>query len=97
VAIENWLDLVSAVLIFLAAIVPAYLSTRLGGKTRKLTIALTTFVVAHGTYHVVRMLGLESIADGVFEPASIIVLIIFGIIYIGVSQTRQPQETIRKS
>jgi hypothetical protein len=89
VAIESGLDLVSAVLIFFAAIIPAYLSLRLKGDTRKLAIALTAFIAMHGIYHVVRMQGLESMADGVFEPASIAVLIAFGITYLGISRKKE--------
>ncbi|HVX01758.1 MAG TPA: hypothetical protein VHA09_01250 [Nitrososphaera sp.] len=88
-AIESWLDLLSAGLIFFAAIIPAYLSLKLRGDTRKVAVALTAFIVAHGTYHVVRMQGLESMADGVFEPASIAVLIAFGITYLGVSRKKK--------
>lgn len=80
-------------LIFFAVIIPAYLSLRLGGDTRKIAVALTAFIVAHGIYHVVRMQGLESMADGVFEPASIVVLIAFGITYLGVSRRREAART----
>jgi hypothetical protein len=91
--IENWLDLVSAVMIFFAAIIPAYLSLRLRGDITKVTIALTAFVVVHGIYHVVRMQGLESMADSVFEPASVIVLIVFGATYLGVSYKKRQEAT----
>ena len=89
--IENWLDLVSAVMIFFAAIIPAYLSLRLRGDITKVTITLTAFVVVHGIYHVVRMQGLESMADSVFEPASVIVLIVFGATYLGVSYKKRQE------
>jgi ABC-type transport system involved in cytochrome c biogenesis permease subunit len=95
-AIESWLDLVSAVMIFFAAIIPAYLSLKLKGNIRKVTITLTAFIVVHGTYHLVRMQGLESIADSVFEPASVIVLIAFGVTYLGVSYEKKRQEATGK-
>ena len=96
-AIESWLDLVSAVLVFFAAIIPAYLSLKLKGDISKVTIALTAFIVVHGIYHIVRMQGIESIADNVFEPASIIVLIAFGITYLGVSyKKKKKQEATEK-
>jgi hypothetical protein len=93
VAIESWLDLVSAVMIFFAAIIPAYLSLKLKGDISKVTIMLTAFIVVHGIYHVVRMQGIESIADSVFEPASIIVLIAFGVTYLGVSYKKKQEAT----
>ena len=91
-AIESWLDLVSAVMIFSAAIIPAYLSLKLKGDIGKLTIALTVFIVVHGIYHVVRMQGIESLADSAFEPISIIVLIAFGVTYLDVSYKRKKKQ-----
>ena len=91
-AIESWLDLVSAVMIFFAAIIPAYLSIKVKGDVRKVTITLTAFIVVHGIYHVIRMQGIESIADSVFEPASIIVLIAFGLTYLGVSYKKKKKK-----
>ncbi len=91
-AIESWLDLVSAVMIFSATVIPAYLSLKLKGDIGKLTIALTVFIVAHGIYHVVRMQGIESLADGAFEPISIIVLIAFGVTYLDVSYKKKKKQ-----
>jgi hypothetical protein len=91
--IESWLDLVSAVMIFFAAIIPAYLSLRLRGDIIKVTVTLTAFVVVHGIYHIVRMQGLESMADNVFEPVSAIVLIVFGATYLGVSYKKKQEAT----
>jgi len=90
-AIESGLDLVGALLIFIAGIVPAYLSFKLRGDMVKITIALTSFIVTHGIYHVVRMQGMESIADGVFEPVSVLALIAFGATYLGISQKRRKE------
>jgi uncharacterized membrane protein len=95
-AIESWLDLVSALLVFFAAIIPAYLSLKLKGNIRKVTIMLIAFLVVHGIYHVVRMQGIESIADSVLEPASVIILIAFGLTYLGVSYEKKRQEATGK-
>lgn len=86
--IESEIDLASAILIFVAAIIPAYLSLKLRGDLAKITIALTAFVVLHGIYHVVRMQGLETMADGVFEPASVFTLIVFGATYLAISRKK---------
>ena len=83
------LDFVSAVLIIFASIVPAYYSVKLRGSTRILTIALAAFIGMHGLYHIVRMQGLQPLADGVFEPMSITVLIAFGITYVVVVSTHK--------
>jgi lysylphosphatidylglycerol synthetase-like protein (DUF2156 family) len=91
-AIVSWLDLVSMVIIFFAAIVPAYLSVKLNGHIRKLTLALTAFIVVHGVYHIVRMQGIESLADRALEPLSIIVLIVFGVAYLDVSYNKKKKQ-----
>ena len=91
--IESELDLVSAALIFFASIIPAYLSFKLRGDFGKITIALTAFIILHGVYHVVRMQGMESMADGVFEPASVVMLIAFGATFLGVSYKKKQETT----
>lgn len=91
-AVESWLDLISTVMMFFAAIIPGYLSLKLRGDISKVTIMLTAFIVVHGIYHVVRMRGAESIADNVFEPASIIVLIAFGVTYLDVSYKKKKKK-----
>lgn len=91
-AIESTLDLVSAVMIFFAGIVPAYLSLKLRGDMAMVTTALTVFIVMHGIYHVVRMQGMESMADGMFEPASVVALIAFGATYLGVSHRKKKKK-----
>jgi uncharacterized membrane protein len=95
-AIESWLDLISATMIFFAAIIPAYLSMKLKGDISKVTIMLTAFIVVHGIYHLVRMQGIESIADSVFEPASIAVLIAFGVTYLGVSYKKKKKHEVTR-
>ena len=93
VAIESQLDLVSAVLIFFAATIPAYLSLKLKGKIRILTTVLAAFIILHAIYHTVRMQGLESMADSVFEPASVLMMIGFGITYLAISYKKKQEAT----
>ena len=92
---ESQLDMISSILIFFAAIVPTYLGLKLQGVMRNLSVALAAFIVLHGIYHLLRIQGMESMADGVFEPASVVMLIGFGTIYLGVSY-KNKQETRRK-
>lgn len=92
VAIESSLDLISTILIFFAAIIPAYLSVMLKGEIRKLTIGLTAFVVIHGIYHIASMQGLETMAEGVLEPASVAVLIAFGMAYLQISRKEKRRQ-----
>ena len=91
-ALESQLDIISSILIFFAAIVPTYMGLKLQGMMRNLSVALAAFIVMHGVYHVLRIQGMESMADGVFEPASVAMLIGFGTIYLSVSHKKK-QET----
>jgi len=93
---ESELDFISAVLILFAAIIPAYLAAKVGGDLRKLTIALTVFIILHGIYHIVRMQGMEFLADGILEPASVIALIAFGVAYLGVSYKKKRQKVVER-
>jgi len=80
---EVELHLYGAILILLSAIVPIYLSIRLKkDQLRVLIITLGTFTIIHSLYHIFGILGLDLFAEGVFQPLSIVVLIIFGIIYL---------------
>lgn len=86
--LETQLHLISAVLILLAAVVPIYLTIKLKDNLRKLTEILSIFILIHAVYQVVGFFGLNLLADGVFEPLSVGVLIFFGIIYSGIAKQR---------
>ena len=87
--VETVLDLVGAAAIFLAAVIPAYLSIRIRGNMGKVTLALTAFIVVHGIYHIARLQGLESMADSLFEPLSVALLVVFGCVYLGFSRKKK--------
>jgi hypothetical protein len=80
------LHLISTIAIFSAAIIPIYISVKIktGNKLRirAITITLTVFIVVHGLYHVLGFLGYTLIAEGLFEPLSVILLIFFAILMI---------------
>ncbi len=48
--------------------------------------------MVHGVYHIVRMQGIESLADRALEPLSIIVLIVFGVAYLDVSYNKKKKK-----
>lgn len=81
--LENQLHLASAVVILLAALVPIYLTIRLHGNARKLAAILSIFILVHSTYHILGFFGFTFLAEWIFEPMSVAVLIFFGIIYSG--------------
>src|ERR671923_2876078 len=83
--LETELHFVSAIAIFLAAAVPIYLTIKLrnNNKLRKLTLILTIFILTHAIFHVTGFFGFNFLAEGIFEPLSVVVLIFFGIVYSG--------------
>jgi hypothetical protein len=81
--LESQLHFVSAIAIFLAAVVPIYLTLKLKDNLRKLTLILTIFILTHAIFHVLGFLGFNFLAEGVFEPISVTVLIFFGITFSG--------------
>jgi len=87
--LETQLHFISTVIIFLAAIVPIYLTIKLKGTLKKLTAILSIFVLIHAVYQVVGFLGFNLLADGVFEPLSAGLLIFFGIVYSGIAKEKK--------
>jgi hypothetical protein len=85
--LEIQLHFISAFAIFLAAVVPLYLTLRLEGNLRKLTLLLSIFILTHAIFHVTGFLGFNLLAEGVVEPLSVAVLILFGVTFSGFSRT----------
>ena len=86
--LEIQLHFISAIVILLAALVPIYLTIRLKDNLRKLVAILSLFLLTHSVYHVLGFLGLTLLAEGVFEPLSVAVLIIFGFIYSDIAKPK---------
>jgi hypothetical protein len=86
--LEIQLHFISAIVILLAALVPIYLTIRLKDNLRKLVAILSLFLLMHSVYHILGFLGLTLLAEGVFEPLSVAVLIIFGFVYSGIAKSK---------
>ena len=71
--LEIQLHFISAIAIFLAPVVPIYLTLKLKDNLRKLTLILTIFILTHAIFHVTGFLGFNFLAEGVFEPLSVAV------------------------
>lgn len=87
---ETELHFICGIFIFVAAVIPIYLSVMLKGNLRRLTIVLSIFVLIHATYHVAGTLGIDFLAEGVFEPLSIVALIFFGLYYLNLTRNAKP-------
>ncbi|MGC2427793.1 MAG: hypothetical protein WA421_12225 [Nitrososphaeraceae archaeon] len=87
--LETQLHFVSAIVILLAAIVSIYLTIRLKGNLRKLSAILSIFILTHSIYHILEFFGSTQLAEGIFEPLSVAVLIFFGVVYSGIARPKK--------
>ncbi|HJT48960.1 MAG TPA: hypothetical protein VJ729_12325 [Nitrososphaeraceae archaeon] len=82
----NLLHLISTIAIFSAAIIPIYISINIKAgnklKIRTITLTLTAFIMVHGVYHIFALFGYTLLAEGFFEPLSVIVLVVFAILMV---------------
>jgi DMSO/TMAO reductase YedYZ heme-binding membrane subunit len=85
------LHFISAIFILIATVIPIYLSLKLKNNLllRKLTILLSIFIFIHSFYHIAGSLGSELLAEGLLEPLSVIVLVVFGVMYLNVIKTKE--------
>jgi len=83
------LNIINGTIVFFAAIIPIYLSVKLKGKLRILTLLLALFVTVHSTYHITDVFEYEEIAETIIEPISIVLLITFGLVYLRILKVRR--------
>ncbi|MGQ0795761.1 MAG: hypothetical protein ACT4N5_06235 [Nitrosopumilaceae archaeon] len=86
---EAEIHLISIVLVFIAATVPTYFSFKLKNDLRMLTIFLAIFLFIHAGYHIAGILELDILEDGILEPLSVALLIIFGLIFLKIRKKRK--------
>ena len=86
--IDFQLQFISAIIILASSAVPIYLTIKLKDNLKKLTLILTVFILIHAVYHVYGFLGYSILAEGVFQPLSVITLIFFGIVYSGFTKPK---------
>lgn len=82
------LQFISAIIILASSAIPIYLTIKLKDNLKKLTLILTVFILIHAVYHVFGFLGYSILAEGVFQPLSVITLIFFGIVYSGFTKPK---------
>ena len=87
--LETQLHFISAVAIFLSAVVPIYLTVKLkNDRLKKLTLIFSIFILVHSLYHVTGLYGFYFLAAGVFMPISVVALIFFAIVYSSSTKTK---------
>jgi len=94
--LDTQLHFISAIAIFLAAVIPIYLTLRLkNNRIRRLTLILAIFILTHSIYHITGYFGFNFLAEVIFEPLSVAVLIFFGITLLGFSSTTTSKASVR--
>jgi hypothetical protein len=87
--LETQLHFISAIAIFLSAVVPIYLTVKLkNDRLKKLTLIFSIFILVHSLYHVTGLFGFYFLAAGVFMPLSVVALIFFAIVYSSSTKTK---------
>ncbi len=86
---ESAINFVDGIAVLAAATIPIYLSLKLNNIVRRLAITLAIFATIHGIYHIVTAFRYELLGEGLFEPLSVVSLIIFGLIYINLVRRKE--------
>lgn len=91
--LEIELHFFSMIIILIAIIIPLYIAIQLrhsnNGRLRNLMVVLAVFVAVHGIYHITDFFGFSFLAEWLFEPISVAILIFFGLLYLRTYQTTQ--------
>ncbi|MGA2876144.1 MAG: hypothetical protein ABSE82_11480 [Nitrososphaerales archaeon] len=91
------LNLLSAVAILSSVAVPLYLTMKVEGPIKKLTLLLSAFVLVHAAFHISLMLGSEFIGEAIFDPLSVLILIFFGLSYLNLTKKRKVRGPLSSS
>ena len=86
---ETEIHFICTIFILAASAVPFYLSFKLRNNIRKLTIILSIFVLVHAAYHVTGVFGLDFLSEDIFEPTSIIFLLLFAFYYFKLTKRKE--------
>ena len=87
--LETQLHLVNGVVALLAAPIPIYLTVRLNNNLRQLTVILSIFILVHAVHSWLGFFGFDFLSDGVFQPLSVAVLMLFGIFYYWIAKQKK--------
>lgn len=87
---QYYYNLLDFIVYFIAATVPIYFIIKskhtIHNKSNKhlinITIALVSFILLQAVYHIAGTIGFKLLAKGFLEPLSIMVLLLFGVIYL---------------
>jgi len=82
---ESYLHLLNFGFMLITASVPIYLALSIRGSNKRLftlSVGLAVFAIVHAMYHLSEFLELGNIGDGYLAPLSVILLVIYGLLYL---------------
>ena len=100
ISIQTEILIIQSIVYFIAAAVPIYLTFIIKKYNNNnisnthfqyLTIILAVFVIIQGIYHSAGALGFSLLAKGILEPLSLVILLLFGALYL-ITKTRTKSE-----
>ncbi len=88
--IQHYYNFIESLAYFIAAIIPIYFIIKSGktynNRNKKIlvniSIILVSFIIMQGIYHTLQITGLKILAKTILEPISIVILLLFGLIYL---------------
>lgn len=86
---EAHLHLISGLAFFSGSVVLSYFSIKSTGGVRLLAIIFLVFTLVHSLYHVTSYFDQELLSEGLLEPLSVIILILFGLTYLIIKSRRE--------
>jgi hypothetical protein len=101
ISIQTQISIIQAIVYFIAAAVPIYLSfiikkyNNRNNAFRNLTMVLAAFVIIQGIYHSAGALGFSLLAKGILEPLSFAILLFFGVIYL-INRSKAKEEEVKE-
>jgi hypothetical protein len=90
---ETYLYLISGFAFFSGSVVLSYFSIKSTGMIRLLAIIFLVFTIVHSLYHVISYFDQELLSEGLLEPLSVIILILFGLSYL-IIKSKQEVKTL---
>ncbi|HKQ22451.1 MAG TPA: hypothetical protein VJS91_10460 [Nitrososphaeraceae archaeon] len=90
---ETYLHLISGLAFLSGSVVLSYFSIKSTGKIRLLAMIFLVFTIVHSLYHVTSYFDQELLSEGLLEPLSIIILILFGLSYL-IIKSKQEVKTL---
>ena len=88
--IQHYYNFIESLAYFIAALIPIYFIINSGRNHNShkkkilvnISIILVSFIIIQGIYHIIQIAGSKILAKTILEPASMVILLLFALIYL---------------